>query len=94
MVTNGEKFKTADERRRWYSWYCKLCDEECIKPVDEFNWLDLYYEEDLRRCPFCDGDATFYSNEAEYIRCDKCGAQTALYQMPEDAIAAWNRRVR
>lgn len=68
-MTNGEKYKTAEERSMAFRKFCasKICKWEgkeanCIfsdKIHDvcthkcEFAWLDLEYKEDLKPCPFC-----------------------------------------
>ena len=65
--------------------------------------------EELKRCPFCGGEAKLISNRIEYedvhaVRCQKCGASIGFnvqefgeyrpgYVFKDNAIAAWNRRV-
>lgn len=106
-MTNGEKFKTIKERTIAFRKFCtnKICkgiDANCIfsdKIHDkfhhkcEFAWLDLEYKEELLPCPFCWGEAILYKSGIPYIRCNTCGTQTTAYQTPDEAIAAWNRRV-
>ena len=50
--------------------------------------------EELRKCPFCGGEATMAGRVCAYwIDCTKCHGESGLYSTVEDAIAAWNRRV-
>ena len=55
--------------------------------------------EELRKCPFCGGEAhvhehIFHKLPSTFgIECDVCGAMTnGFYSYRVDAIAAWNRR--
>ena len=53
---------------------------------------------ELLDCPFCEGEATYREETLapmdcrEYVRCKRCGAETALQPTPEIAAPAWNRR--
>ena len=59
--------------------------------------------EELKRCPFCGGEAIEVRTGgredimrrplAYWVRCSECDAETALCDSRSDAIAAWNRRV-
>lgn len=99
-MTNAERFRNPDERYVEFKKFChKYTCGNC--PVNEdgimeakcgFKWLDLEYKEELKNCPFCDGTAILYAAGNPFIRCDDCGTQTAVYQTPEEAIAAWNGR--
>lgn len=93
-MLNSEKFKSAEERRAAYENYCEECGKKHMALTDEFGWLDLEYKEVVKSCPFCGGEAILYKAWIPYVRCDKCGTQTTAYQTPDDAIAAWNRRVK
>jgi Lar family restriction alleviation protein len=91
-MTNGQRFKTASERRFAY--------EEDIrksgKIIGEFAWLDLEYKEELKPCPFCGGEkiSTLVLHGAERkLRCNECGAQTAVFTDEKAMIDSWNRRV-
>ena len=52
--------------------------------------------EELRKCPFCGGEALPHSNEERgvLIRCRVCGNKTDYHYPPAEAIAAWNRRTQ
>jgi Lar family restriction alleviation protein len=70
-MTNGEKFKTAEERAIAFRKFCanKICkglEANCIfsdklhdkiNHMCEFAWLDLECNEELLPCPFCGGEA-------------------------------------
>ena len=53
---------------------------------------------ELRKCPFCGGEATIYEDRHENIiygynvACDNCCA-TIFADTEEEAIEAWNKRV-
>jgi hypothetical protein len=57
----------------------------------------------LSACPFCGGwaqvdhDPNEYSNRDQpargfFVECGICSASTAVYRLPSEAVAAWNRR--
>ena len=60
--------------------------------------------EELKRCPFCGGEAIEVRTGgredimrrplAYWVRCSECDAETALCDSRSDAIAAWNRRTQ
>lgn len=106
-MTNGEKFKTADERQKAFSKFCSngLCAECHIwrkfKKITncKFIWLELEYKEELKPCPFCGGEATTYKAEGwHYVSCvnDDCIASVSMqsFSSEEEAIDAWNRRAK
>ena len=50
---------------------------------------------ELKKCPFCWGEAKFYhlgGNKLEMVVCTVCKAHSALCWSEEEAIEAWNRR--
>jgi Lar family restriction alleviation protein len=56
--------------------------------------------EELKRCPFCGGEAETRCSVAYagyvydgYVECLECGSRTPIYYTKAEAIAAWNRRV-
>ena len=79
-MTNGEKFKTAEERIAGWREYCKKHyseDKNCSEcPLWKlgalecrFPWLELEYKEDLRLepCPFC-GRTPVMENNVDSMR--------------------------
>ena len=57
--------------------------------------------EKLKRCPFCGGEAEiayhFRLGTGEFLSkvyCTKCGVMTPVYVGEEEAINAWNTRVK
>lgn len=50
-MLNSEKFKSAEERRVAYENYCEECGKKHMALMDEFGWLDLEYEEEVKSCP-------------------------------------------
>jgi Lar family restriction alleviation protein len=50
---------------------------------------------ELRKCPFCGGEAetySYYFNEW-YIGCRECSCDLGVFDTKEEAIEAWNKRV-
>ena len=96
-MTNGEKFKTAEERKSEYAKYCVMCYKKDAIIKDKFDWLDIEYDEELKTCPFCGGEAK-HSNQwvqnisYPVIKCMQCGAVTRFCKTADEAVAAWNRR--
>lgn len=87
-MTNAEKYKTAKERRKAYYKYLSA-----DSPVtDEFLWLELEAEEELKPCPFCGGEAKTISSGV--VRCSCCGSQTRVFTSINVAIPTWNRRAK
>lgn len=52
--------------------------------------------EELKPCPFCGSSSvTMYElHPSSYARCRACGAEGSLCYSPDEAAAAWNRRVK
>lgn len=102
-MTNGEKFKTADERYDEFGKFCKKRDcEHCpckakihgSVPKCLLEWLDLEYKEELKPCPFCGGEAMERkSNKLYYVFCKNCSVKTVDSITKDAAIEAWNGRV-
>lgn len=98
-MTNAEKYRTAEERKKAYFDYCLECIENGFKYTkDEFDWLDLEVQEELKHCPFCGGmariiDHTTTSIGYYFVECKTCFGKTVSFLKPDEAIAAWNRRV-
>lgn len=92
-MTNAEKYKTAEERRKAYNKY------NCNSVIDEFLWLEKEYKEELKSCPFC-GSTPVMANNMEsmrslsyYVKC-ACGARFASALSVSAAAEMWNRRVK
>ena len=52
--------------------------------------------QELKRCPFCGGEAELFGTDETgifYVECLNCDFNSN-FDTPEAAIAAWNRRVR
>jgi Lar family restriction alleviation protein len=106
-MTNGEKFKTAEERAKAFDNYCISQKSGCNKcPLNKyagdacrFKWLDLEYKAELKLCPFCGTEARLISGtEDHYVVCrnDDCAAALVArsFSSEEEAIDAWNRRAK
>lgn len=102
-MTNEEKFKTAKERAKEFKEFCDM--QTCYScPLKEFetseascafHWLALEYKEKLMPCPFCGGVALQRKvDDMYYVHCIECGTKTVNSFTEEEAIAAWNRRVK
>lgn len=105
-MTNGKKYKTTKERVEAFRAFCDKHNchdcplgktnglEECC-----FNWFDLKFEERLEPCPFCGSEARLISGfEDNYVICrnDDCASAIVArsFSSADEAIAAWNRRVK
>jgi hypothetical protein len=98
-MTNAEKFKTASERKIAYSQYCDNCAENNERVFCALDWLDAEYVVKLKPWPFCGSSASLLSGTEDHeIVCsnDECVAALVArsFSSPEEAIAAWNRRVK
>lgn len=106
--TNGEKFKTPEERANAFINFCgskitrcNECELNRYKSVEcKFAWLNLEYKEvELKPCPFC-GSTPIMANNMEsmrslsyYVKC-VCGARFASALSASAAAEMWNRRVK
>lgn len=97
-MTNGEKFKTAKERKTAWWKHCAGCCDDNVGILDKFDWLELEHEEELKPCPFCGHtDIRARKNNAKdvcYIFCNGCGCSTGGDVVRDMAIETWNRRVK
>lgn len=48
----------------------------------------------LRSCPFCGGKAVLYGEFAIWIYCNKCGCERPVRYNKDEAIEAWNKRIK
>lgn len=98
-MTNGERYKTCEERIEAHDAYCAsrvgACDGECDRCA--FAWLAMEYKPKPMPCPFC-GCAEIMNLEGQsgvvFLECAKCGISTGWHKNKNDAIEAWNRRVK
>lgn len=93
-MTNGEKFKTAEERRSAYGKYCAECRKHKTLIEDKFEWLELEYKVVLEPCPFCDGEAELREGEFSFVKCSNCDAESFHGETSDEVVAAWNRRAK
>lgn len=49
--------------------------------------------EELKRCPFCGGEAKIEGYKIFWATCKECTTETKVFDTKEEAIEAWNRRV-
>jgi Lar family restriction alleviation protein len=101
-MTNGEKFKTAEERLSGFEEFCSKNNcENCVLShckdwtICQFAWLELEDKEEILKCPFCGSKADINTVGNKYfVRCHDCLIETPLYSSSEEVIAAWNRRAK
>lgn len=56
----------------------------------------------MKDCPFCGGKAKIYTDDNypfssdthSHVYCKKCGAQTKNYRTENEAVKAWNNRIK
>lgn len=90
-MTNAEKYKTVYERSTAFRKFCgeNISKHSCSKcilhdyNVCEFAWLDLEHKEELKKCPFCGGEAKVTSSihqgcEYHCVECTKCHVRKTL----------------
>lgn len=109
-MTNGEKYKSIDDRVYAFRQYCAEteCPNCCIKESKDrigqrdrciLTWLALEFEEKPLPCPFCGGkteiDSTIhYGSYYYFVECKNCHMSSISCLIKDEAIAAWNRRVK
>lgn len=47
---------------------------------------------ELKKCPFCGGEAEIAGYKIFWVICKECTAETKGFDTREEAIEAWNRR--
>ena len=102
VLTNEQKYKTAEERKVAYKAYI----EDFTQPIiGQFEWLALEaeYEKKPKPCPFCGKEVVVGFSEnihkAKYrqVWCsdgERCGYECVMKKTEEEAIAAHNRVCR
>lgn len=107
-MTNGERFKTVEERIKEFKKFCKerYCEGcSCKETPTGYTspircmlvWLDLEYKEELKPCPFCENAnnlCVIDSDKGWYIVCGECCCRTDNKPSKDLAITAWNRRAK
>ena len=51
-------------------------------------------KKELKPCPFCGGEAEIVGYTIFWATCKECTAETKDFDTKEEAIEAWNRRVK
>ena len=47
---------------------------------------------ELKRCPFCGGEAKLVGDKYHWVLCDGCQGGSHAFETVEEAINAWNTR--
>lgn len=47
---------------------------------------------ELKKCPFCGGEARWATRDKHWIECAVCGTEGIYSEYSEDCIEAWNTR--
>lgn len=102
-MTNGEHYKTCEERIDAHDAYCAsrvgACGGECDRCA--FAWLAMEYKPKPMPCPFCGSKeiitvkSDWFDKEYYFPRCGSCGTEMGVSSESEDeAFEVWNRRVK
>lgn len=92
-MTNGEKYKTASERKIAYIQYCKDCAENEEAVFDTFDWLDAEYIPPPETIPDIIAEIRKKHPAKEYPAEYGGGEVPNKMRLLADRIeAAWNRR--
>ena len=95
IMTNGEKYKTASERKIAYNQYCKDCAENEEAVFDTFGWLDAEYIPPPETIPDIIAEIRKKHPTEEYPAEYGGGEVPNKMRLLADRIeAAWNRRVK
>ena len=94
-MTNGEKFKTAEERKMAYIRYCKDCAESEEAVFDTFDWLDAEYTPPPETIPDIIAEIR-KKHPAEEYPAEYGGGEVPneMRKLADRIEAAWNRRVK
>lgn len=105
-MTNGERFKSAQERAEAFNRFCsnnRICHKCPLADHHDLNvnecrfvWLDLKCEEERPLpCPFCGNIPTVHEicEDAFAVSCvlESCGYWSCIKKTRGEAIAAHNR---
>lgn len=105
-MTNGEKYKTAQELAEAFDKFCNKSSADCcLDKLDltnrnedcAFAWLDLESEEKKPLpCPFCCSGETkvIGINHAKKVLCECCKAEGSVKDSIEQAVETWNTVVK
>ncbi len=101
-MTNEEKYNTPNERNRAFIKFCtehdcRDCQCHGVGANCRFVWLASKAEEEKPLlCPFCGGEAEIihFGSCYYFVRCKVCYMSSMGCPMKDEAIAAWNRRVK
>ena len=94
-MTNGEKFKTAEERKVAYFLYCDDFTENEEAVFDTFDWLDAEYIPPPETIPDIIAEIRKKHPAEEYPAEYGGGEVPNKMRLLADRIeAAWNRRVK
>lgn len=94
-MTNGEKFKTASERKIAYSQYCDDCVKNDKAVFSNFDWLDDEYVPPPEIIPDIVAEIRKKHPAKEYPA-EYGGGEVPnkMRQLADRIEAAWNRRVK
>ena len=85
----GGVIQEYDEFDRYHVLECYLC-----------GGSGVINNTGLKPCPFCGGEAEkcnltkFDINDRCWVECKECGVSAKIYDSEQEAIEAWNRRVK
>lgn len=93
-MTNGEKFKTAEERKKAYDKYCEECKKEDFVLHNVLDWLDNEYVPPPETIPDIVAEIRKKHPAKEYPA-EYGGGEVPnkMRQLADRIEAAWNRRV-
>ena len=94
-MTNGKKFKTAEERKVAYFLYCGNCTENEDAVLDTFDWLDAEYISPPETIPDIIAEIR-KKHPAEDYPAEYGGGEVPnkMRKLADRIEAAWNRRTK
>lgn len=102
-MTNGEKYKSAEERTRAFVEFCNADAETGCNGCRfrernshcEFMWLELEAEDEkLEPCPFCGEECACGGGYVECLNDNCCYSSGNRNRSDAEAVAAHNRVAR